>query len=130
MARIDRRRFRRTELTAPIHLQPCSTDREETKVASASRGEVKNLSLAGVYCHINAPSPLTPGSTVLCSLAVPREQTATFPFTRVLGKGCVTRLEPVQTGRRAGDSRPGDPMLGVSIAFASDVTVLGATGGA
>jgi len=118
---MERRRFRRAELDVPVSIR--SWGQEET--GEAITGQVKNVSLAGVYCHVPAPSPLKPGQQVICSISVPPEQARWFPFSRVQGKGWVVRMDSVQTGRRAGEAPPDEPLLGVAVAFMPDVTALG-----
>lgn len=86
---------------------------------------VKNASLAGVYCYVKDGYSLKPGDQVVCSLAIPAEQLRLFPFTRLLGKGRVVRVEPIPTGRRAGESPSDQKLFGAAIAFAPDITALG-----
>ncbi len=97
--------------------------------ASASDGPIigraKDVSLAGVYCHVTAPCALAQGDLVTCSVTVPSEQGRWFPFSRLAGKGSVVRLEPIPQGRRAEDNPPEETSVGVAIAFAPDVTALG-----
>lgn len=88
-------------------------------------GRLKDLSLSGLYCYVTDPCPLKPGEAVVCSAEIPAEQARFFPFSWVAGKGRVIRIEPVSVGRRAGESPSDTPLLGVAIAFASDVTSLG-----
>ena len=119
----DRRRYRRAELDVPVTIR--STDQEGAKNAEAITGQVKNVSLAGVYCYVNAPCPVQIGEQVVCSISVPPEQARLFPFTRLLGRGWVARLEPVMKGRRAGETSSGEQLLGMAVAFTPDVTALG-----
>ena len=121
-ASVERRRFRRAELDVPVSIRAMGTQVTDT---GPIVGEVKNISLAGVYCHVKASCALTPGQSVLCSVMIPEEQSRWFPFTRVTGKGSVVRLEPVPVGRRAGEEPTDDHLVGMAIAFASDVTALG-----
>ncbi len=117
----ERRRFRRAELDVPVVIRP--VERGET--AGTLIGQVKNVSLAGVYCYMAAPCPLKVGEQVVCTISVPPEQARQFPFTRLLGKGWVARLEPIMKGRRTGESPSEDQLLGLAIAFTPDVTALG-----
>jgi len=118
----DRRHFRRTELNITVTIRPVERNAsQETTVA----GQVKNVSLAGVYCYVKPPCPLKAGDQVMYSISVPREHVRSFPFTRLFGKGWVVRLEPIRIGRRAGESHEGEERLGLAVAFAPDITALG-----
>jgi len=119
---IERRRFRRAELDVPVTIRPLGT---EEAAEMAVTGQVKNVSLAGVYCHVRAPCLLRPGNHVTCSISIPLEQARWFPFSRVQGKGWVVRVEPLPVGRRAGETPAEEPLLGVAVAFMPDVTALG-----
>lgn len=122
-ATIERRRFRRAEL-----LEVSVTIRvldAESKPGAAVTGQVKNVSLAGVYCLVPA-GKLNQGDQVVCSLEVPVEQHRAFPFARLMGKGWVSRVDQVVTGRRAGERHvQGEQPVGAVIAFTPDVTPLG-----
>lgn len=118
----ERRRFRRAELDVPVAIR--SLDREGADTVAIT-GQVKNVSLAGVYCYVGTPCPLQVGEQVVCTISVPSEQARLFPFTRLLGKGWVARLEPIVKGRRAGESPTEEQLLGMAVAFTPDVTALG-----
>ena len=122
-ATAERRRSRRAELDVTVEIRPAGAGQEPSAFPPLT-GEVKNISLAGVYAHVKAPCPLQPGQHIICSIHVPPEQARWFPFARILGKGWVIRLDPVQVGRRAGEAMPEDQLLGLAIAFAPDVTAL------
>lgn len=119
---IERRQFRRAELDAPIDIRSAKTEQPNAQVT----GQVKNVSLAGVYVYVSSPCPLQPGEQVICSIVVPLEQQRAFPFRRVSGKGWIVRLEPIARGRRTGESPSADSLIGMVVAFAPDVTALGA----
>jgi len=121
-ATVERRQFRRAEMTVPVVIRPVGDD--GSKAAPIS-GQARNVSLAGVYCYVPASCSLKADDSVTCSVSVPRDQTRTFPFTRVVGKGWIVRSEPVQEGRRAGDSHGNESQVALAIAFAPDVTALG-----
>ncbi len=114
---LERRRFRRAALEAPVMIRT---------EATTMTGQAKNVSLAGLYCYVKAPCALTAGQQVVSSIAFTEEQARQFPFARLLGKGWVTRIEPVVAGKRAGEAAEGDElMIGVTIAFTPDMTALG-----
>ena len=118
---MERRRFRRAELDVPVMIRSV----EEGGSGAEVTGQVKDVSLAGVYCHIKAPSPLKPGEQVTCSVAIPPEQVRWFPFTRLTGRAWIVRIQSIQGGRREGEAPSGEQLLGVAIAFTPDVTALG-----
>lgn len=120
---VERRQFRRAEVDVPVAIRAVPHEGASETLVS---GQVKNVSLAGVYCYAKAPCPLKAGDSVTCSLAIPPEQARLFPFTRLVGKGWVVRVEPIQMGRRAGENQTDEELLGLAVAFAPDVTALGA----
>ena len=121
---VERRRFRRAELEVPVTIRPVGP--QEDAKAPSLVGETRNVSLAGVLCQVEAPCALTPGQSVMCTVEIPEELVKRFPFARLTGRGSVIRVEPVQEGRRAEDNRSEKQLIGLAIAFASDVTALGA----
>lgn len=118
---MERRRFRRAELDVLIAIRPVNQDASAEPVI----GQVKDISLTGVFCYTKAPRFLKLGEVVICSITIPPEQARLFPFTRVLGKGWVTRLEPLLVGRREGERQPEEALLALAVAFSPDVAVLG-----
>lgn len=121
-ASVERRRFRRAELDVPVAIR---TGASQAAAADPIIGRVKDVSLAGVYCHVKAPCALAQGDSVVCSVVIPSEQVRWFPFSRIAGKGSIVRLEPIPKGRRARDNQTEEATVGVAIAFAPDVTALG-----
>ncbi len=119
---IERRRSRRVELDAGLITIRQLKDGQE---AAPVTGQVKNVSLEGVLCHVKAPCALAKGDTVACSLSIPADQTRWFPFNRLLGNGLIVRVEPVASGRRAGENPSTEQLLGLAVAFAPNVTALG-----
>ena len=124
---VERRRARRAELEVPIEIRPHITPEQSTPPPVI--GNVKNVSLTGVYFHVKTPCALQTGEQVTCSIHIPPEHSRWFPFTRILGKGWIMRSEPVPVGRRAGES-PSDQeqILGLAVSFSPDVTALGTFG--
>lgn len=123
-AEVERRRFRRAELEVPVAIRAVGPHEEPAPEPLV--GETKDISLAGVYCHLKAPCTLAPGQSVMCTVAIPEELFKRFPFARLTGRGSVVRLEPVPAGRRADDNQSSKQLIGLAIAFAPDVTALGA----
>ena len=121
---MERRRFRRAELDLPVSIRSLAQDGSADPVI----GQIKDVSLAGVYCYVKSPCSLKPEEPVICSVTIPPEQQRVFPFSRLHGKGWVLRVGTVTRGRRAGESQTTEPLVGVAMAFAPDVTALGASG--
>lgn len=126
---VERRRFRRAELDVPVTIR--QADNHSTHDSEPIIGQVKDVSLAGVFCYVKAPCALQVGEQVVCSVAIPQEQARWFPFNRILGKGWVARLKPIPMGRRGGDrlgTEPEEEILGLAVAFHPDVSALGTIG--
>ena len=115
----ERRRFRRAEVAVDVAIRP------QDAATAVVTGAVKDISLAGVYCYAPSPCPLKPGAPVTCEVTVPAEQTRQFPFSRILSKGWIVRVEPIPTGRREGERPSDDARVGVAVAFTPDVKAFG-----
>ena len=119
---VERRQFRRAEIDVPVAIRQMSA---EPSSPATITGQVKNLSLSGVYCYTTSPCALKPGESVSCTVAIPPEQARLFPFTRIAGRGWVVRMDPILSGRRAGENPTTDMLIGLAVAFTPDVTALG-----
>ena len=119
----ERRRVRRAEIDVPVSIRASASEEPSQPTIT---GQVKNLSLAGVYCYTKSPCALQPGAPVSCAIAIPPEQARAFPFTRIAGKGWVVRVESIPAGRRAGENPTDEGLIGLAVAFTPDVTALGA----
>ncbi len=117
---IERRQNRRARLMAPVEIRPIA---QGDTSASPIEGHVRSVSLSGAYCTVKLPCTIASNEEVICSIQIPSEQTRSFPFSRVQGRGWVVRAEPVMTGRRAGEHAT-DEQMGLVVAFAPDVTAL------
>jgi len=116
---MERRRFRRADLDMSVAIRPDPSASEPPIT-----GRVKNVSLAGVYAYVKSPFSLKPGTSVFCEVAVPSEQTRIFPFTRILSKGWIVRVDQIPSGRREHDPH-GEKRAGVAVAFTKDVKAFG-----
>lgn len=107
----ERRRFRRAELSeaVAVSLQPKRGESGSEPIV----GRVKNISLAGLLCHIPGACALQPGDEVNCHVSIPPPQRRTFPFQRVLGRGTIIRVMPDTASQS------------LAVAFMPDVTALG-----
>ena len=119
---LERRHFRRTDIDVSVKIGRLDSDAGTP--AEPIVAPVKNISLAGVYCYLKAPTDLKVGDAVMCSVNVPPGEARTFPFARLHSKGWVTRVDQILTGRRAGEIASGEQLVGIAIAFASDATAL------
>ena len=119
---IERRQFRRAELDLSVVIR--SLEQKEGTPPTTVTAQVKNIGLAGVYCHLTSPCPFAPGERVISSVCIPATQARFFPFTRIGGHGWVVRVDEVSPGRRAGESTTDQLLLGLAVAFAPDVTAL------
>ncbi len=118
---IERRQNRRARLEAPVEIRLMGEG--DVNSAPPIQGHVRNLSLSGAYCTVKLPCSIASNEEVICSVRIPSEQTRSFPFSLVQGRGWVVRAEPVMTGRRAGEHAT-DEQMGLVVAFAPDVTAL------
>ena len=84
-------------------------------------GETKDVSLAGVYFTTPAWQDVRPQELLTLSVSVPREQSRDFPFSRLVGRGRVVRVEPLH-----GEVPDAARRLGIAVEFADDLTVLSA----
>ena len=116
---LERRQFRRAELDVPV------TIRSLTPEGSASEpivGQVKDISLAGMYCTVIKPAPVASGDTITCSISIPADHAKQFPFTRIAGKGRVLRVEGGH--RHTSEASGANERAGLAIAFSPDITAL------
>ena len=116
---LERRQFRRAELNVPV------TIRSLTPEGSASEpiiGQVKDVSLAGMYCTVIKPAPVASGDTIACSVSIPSDHATLFPFTRIAGKGRILRVDGRH--RHAGAAAGDQERVGLAVAFAPDITAL------
>lgn len=116
---MERRRFRRAELDMTVAIRPEASDSP-----SPITGWVRNVSLAGVYAYVKPPFAPKPGDQVFCEVSVPSEQTRVFPFTRIISKGWIVRVDQLSAGRREHDIHA-QQQLGVAVAFTKDVKAFG-----
>lgn len=123
-AAVERRQFRRADVDVTVEVRP----QRDGELGEAIEGQVKNVSLAGLLCYVQAPCALQVGDRVVCGMTIPESQTRYFPFTRLHGKGWLVRIDQINSGRRAGEVPEGEHWIGLAIAFAPDVTALGSIG--
>ena len=110
----ERRRYRRIPLRVRLLVKRTLSAQE----GSSEPGETKDVSLAGVYFTTATWKQVQPHEVVTVSVAVPRDQTRDFPFSRLAGRARVVRVETIQ------GEMTGEPRLGVALEFGDDLTVL------
>ena len=113
---IERRRHRRVELPVTVSFRAV----EQPSAAVPIVGHAKDVGLAGVYVVVPGSVPLSAGSAVFYTVEIPAEQQRDFPFSRLMGKGWVVRVQPDQL------MEEGQSGVGVAIAFTDDATALSA----
>lgn len=115
----ERRQFRRAELDLPVAIRPLMP---EGSAAPSLVGQVKDVSLAGMYCYVTKPAPVASGDTIACSISISADHAKLFPFTRIAGKGRVLRVDARL--RHGADALGNQERVGLAVAFAADVTAL------
>lgn len=125
---IERRRLRRAELQEVGVIIRSADAASDASLPESPEdvviGQLKNVSLAGAYCYVKAPCRLKAGEHIRYSISVPPDLTRRFPFTRLTGNGWIVRVEPIPRGRRMGETSSENELLGLALAFSSDVTAL------
>ena len=114
---VDRRRYRRVALRVPIVLRGL----EEGMRATGRAGLTENISLAGVYLRTPKGKPVAKDDLVTLSISIPQEAMRQFPFSRLMGRGRIVRVEELPEAGKAETNR-----LGMAVEFAEDFTVLSA----
>lgn len=104
----ERRRQRRIELNVPIAV--CSPDEEPP--GAWHTGVAKDISLRGVYFTIPPWKAIAMDEVMRFSITIPSELQRAFPFSRLMGRGRVVRVEGM-----ARMSEPGWKRLGLAVAF-------------
>jgi hypothetical protein len=110
---VELRRGRRVTLQASVLLKPADAGPD----AAFEERRVGNISLAGVYFEIDGANPYAVEDVVMTSVAIPESQRRDFPFTRLIGRGRVVRVDTLPP-------REGRPRFGVALQFGADVTAL------
>lgn len=114
---IERRQHRRTTVEVEVEMWCVES---EGRAPTRFKGQVRDVSLAGLYAWMPASCPLQPGEVVACTVNIPQPAAKRFPFSRLLGKGWIVRRHPAEEETVA-SSRP---EVGMAVAFTRDVTAL------
>jgi len=102
----DRRRERRLALHTPVYVRGLG----EPPHGELHKGQVKNLSLQGVYLTVPQWKSIAPDDMLLLSIPIPPEHRDAFPRPRLAGCGRVVRVDELKS--------EGDNRLGLAIEFA------------
>lgn len=113
----ERRSHERLDIVLPIEVRM----RREEMVGEMMFEEAKtvNLSLGGVYFRTSFRKPIDVGEDVSVSVSIPRGKFRFFPFSRLVGRARVVRVEDL----------PGnalDPLAkqGIALEFSGDLISL------
>lgn len=85
----EKRQFKRLDLSLPMALSCISGDDKKHE----QEGVTLNVSYNGAYVADIEIKNLRPNDTLKISLSVPREEARDFPFSRVVGKARVVRVD-------------------------------------
>lgn len=96
-----------------MSLQPRTGESSPAEIV----GQVTNISLAGLLCHVAGSCVLQAGDEVNCHVLIPPPERRNFPFQRILGRGTVVRIMPDSSAA---------PSFNLAVAFMPDVTAFGA----
>ncbi len=86
---IEKRRFKRLDMSLPITLKHVSDDGKENLI----NGVTSDVSYNGVFVKEVSPANLKPSDNLHISLNIPRDNTRDFPFSRLTGKAKIARIE-------------------------------------
>lgn len=81
-------------------------------------GRVKNIGLHGFYFHATTPIQIEREALLMFSVSISREAQKVFPFSRVVGKGRIVRIEHL--------SDRWEDVVGIAVEFTRDVTAFAA----
>ena len=85
----EKRRSRRLDLSLPANIRYASADGKE----KALKGITINVSFNGAYLSDISLTNVKPEDEINISISVPRDDTRDFPFSRLIGKAKVVRVD-------------------------------------
>ncbi len=106
LANVERRLFQRVELSLPISVRWRDSSGEEKTVAAST----SNISYTGAYFKTPEVKSIKREDVLSVAVAIPRESSRDFPFSRLVGKARVVRIE--------------EKLQGIALEFARDFTRL------
>ena len=86
---VEKRRFKRLDLSLPMKLRRISSDGKEEVV----EGATANISYYGAYVVDIDLKNIKPNDNLHITLSIPRDEARDFPFSRIIGKAKVIRAE-------------------------------------
>lgn len=87
----EKRQFKRLDLSLPVTVNRLSSVGSEKK--ETQEGTTINISFNGAYISDINIKGIKPEDKLQISLSVPRDETRDFPFSRIVGKARVVRVE-------------------------------------
>lgn len=85
----EKRQYKRLDLSLPMVLKRISESGEDSEM----EGVTLNVSYKGAYVSDIELKNINPEDTLRISLSVPRDEARDFPFSRLIGKARVVRIE-------------------------------------
>ena len=85
----EKRKFKRLGMSIPIALRHVTSDGKEQRM----EGLTSDVSYNGAFVRDVASKSLKLDDSLQISLTVPRDNTRDFPFSRLIGKARVVRVE-------------------------------------
>ncbi len=86
---IEKRRFKRLDLSLPMRLRRVTGDGKE----DVKEGVTINVSFNGAYIIDIDIKDIKPKENLHITLSVPRDEARDFPFSRVVGEAKVIRVD-------------------------------------
>lgn len=113
LTEVEQRRERRVSFDAPLQVWKADQPRPQSLKSLLA----KNVSLHGLYFETD--ESYAPNDILVTSVSIPESSLHTFPFTRLVGRSRVVRVNPLST---PGGSGP--PQRGIALQFLDNMTVL------
>lgn len=86
---VEKRRSKRLDLSLPMRIKCISGDGKE----KVQEGLTININFSGAYVGDINIKGISANDSINISLSVPRDDTRDFPFSRIVGKAKVVRVE-------------------------------------
>jgi hypothetical protein len=86
---VEKRRFKRLGMALPMKIRRASDEGKE----DVGIGITINVSFNGAYVQSINIKDINPEDNINISLSVPRDEARDFPFSRIVGKAKVVRVE-------------------------------------
>ena len=113
--RVEQRREQRLELKALLRVRRADAAASEDFTDAVT----KNISLGGLYFEAEGDERYALHEPVTISVSIPKNESQAFPFTRLVGRSRVVRVETVPSEAGAGRQR-----RGVALEFGKEILVL------